>query len=144
MSKFLDLEGLGYYTTLVKGRYDTQIEEIKNNISYNTDNGVKNTFDFANAPQEANFYTTVSKTATSLTVTANNPGAGSSSVVYSGKDYPAGSYIFSCNITNYNCTTETAKIYISTSTAALTGVASKTLTGDGTIQIPFHWNGGKV
>ena len=32
MSKFLDLEGLGYYTTLVKGRYDTQIEEIKNNI----------------------------------------------------------------------------------------------------------------
>ena len=33
MSKFLDLEGLGYYTGLVKGRYDPQIEEIKNNIS---------------------------------------------------------------------------------------------------------------
>ena len=33
MSKFLDLEGLGYYTTLVKDRYDPQIEEIKNNIS---------------------------------------------------------------------------------------------------------------
>ena len=121
-----------------------QIETNKNNISYNTDNGVKNTFDFANALQEANIYTTVSKTATSLTVTANNPCAGSSSVVYSGKDYPAGSYIFSCNITNYNCTTETAKIYIATSTAAGTGVANKLITGDGVIQIPFHWNGGKV
>lgn len=126
------------------GKLEATVDDNKNNISYNTDNGVKNTFDFANAPQEANVYTTVSKTATSLTVTANNPGVGSSSVVYSGKDYPAGSYIFSCNITNYNCTTETAKIYIATSTAAGTGVASKTLTGDGTIQIPFNWNGGKV
>ena len=33
MSKFLDLEGLGYYTTLVKDRYDTQIEDIKSDIS---------------------------------------------------------------------------------------------------------------
>ena len=121
-----------------------QIETNKNNISYNTDNGVKNTFDFANAPQEANFYTTVSKTATSLTVTANNPGAGASSVVYSGKDYPTGDYIFSCKITDYSCTIKTARIYIATSTAAGTAVANKTLTGNGTIQIPFHWNGGKV
>ena len=121
-----------------------QIETNKNNILYNTNNGVKNTFDFANAPQEANIYTTVVKTSTSLTVTANNPSEGSSSVVYSGKDYPAGDYIFSCKITDYSCTTETAKIYISTSTAAGTGVANKTITGNGTIQIPFHWNGGKV
>ena len=43
MSKFLDLEGLGYYTGLVKGRYDPQIEEIKNNISLlETMNGAKN------------------------------------------------------------------------------------------------------
>ena len=121
-----------------------QIETNKNNILYNTDNGVKNTFDFANAPQEANVYTTAVKTDTSLTVTANNPGAGSSSVVYSGKNYPAGDYIFSCKITEYSCTTETARIYIATSTAGGTGVANKTITGNGTIQIPFHWNGGKV
>lgn len=122
----------------------SQITTNENNISYNTDNGVKNTFDFANAPQEANIYTIVSKTTTSLTVTANNPGAGSSSVVYSGKDYPAGNYIFSCKITDYICTTETARIYIATSTAAGTGVANKLITGNGTIQIPFNWNGGKV
>ena len=42
MSKFLDLEGLGYYTGLVKGRYDPQIEEIKNNILTVIENNTSN------------------------------------------------------------------------------------------------------
>lgn len=34
MSKFLDLEGLGYYTGLVKGRYDPQITLLRTFMAY--------------------------------------------------------------------------------------------------------------
>lgn len=68
MSKFLDLEGLGYYTGLVKGRYDPQIEEIKTNILLNTNNGVKNYYNLTKSSTTNNTVVFTINTDKSVTV----------------------------------------------------------------------------
>lgn len=69
MSKFLDLEGLGYYTTLVKGRYDTQIEDIKTNILLVEQmNGAKNKLAYNEIGNESQHSTIFTDRGVTLTI----------------------------------------------------------------------------
>lgn len=132
MSKFLDLEGLGYYTQCFK----PGLAEV-------IDSGAKNLWDFKNLTSVASGGITTSKTDTDITVTST---AAWSSIAYP-VTLPAGNYVFSTLISNYSkdanvpSDSNVIRIRIATQSGGQGGIGDISITENGKYSLNFTSTG---
>ena len=131
MSKFLDMDGLEYYTS----RFKPELVDI-------VDSGAKNTLDWVSAEYVAKNNATYTETDTSLTAICGTL-AQASSVVYNAGTYSAGNYVFDFTLSDSNIV-DSAKVYIATGIETNTAIANVELTTNSKYSLPFSWQGGVI
>jgi hypothetical protein len=126
VAKFLDYEGLSYYTEKVRGNMNTIADQ---SIVYNI-------MDSPNLKQSSSFNATVVKTDTDVTVTStNNYG----NVAYKIIVEQSETYMFSSVISDLNIVSDSLKplIIIATDTNGHNMVTSKNITSNGQFSVKF-------
>ena len=127
MSKFLDMDGLEYYTS----RFKPELVDI-------VDSGAKNTLDWVSAEYVTKNNATYTETDTSIVVNCDS-GAQVSSVIYSIGVYIAGNYVFDFTLSDSVIVDDIAKVYVSTGWQPSTAIASIELTTNKKYSLPFSW-----
>lgn len=123
-------------------RQDALEAEDRAALIAQVDGGAKNLFNI-NATPIVN-HTTYTLTGEKLTVSASGTWAHYSVPI----DLPAGDYILSMIISDYNKTSEapdtSMRLRMAATTSGGASIVLQTITGNGTMSVPFTWNGGTL
>lgn len=129
-------------TAVQQTTFETDQQRQETEIGVVANAGAKNNFNINTTPTVN--HTTYTLTDGKLTVNANGNWAHYSVPI----DLPEGDYILSTVISDYDKVSEapdtSMRLRISATTSGGTNIALQTITGNGTVSVPFTWTGGML